>query len=74
MISGTDLGISIGDSGNHVIQGNLRHQRTASRSKRSAVTKTGGIALPSTITIGGTVPGARNVISGNELRFCLTFH
>jgi len=73
VISGNkQLGISLnGDSGNHVIQGNFigtNASGTSSLANGDLVAKSGGgigIITSSNNLIGGTVPGARNVISGN---------
>jgi len=73
VISGSkQLGISINaDSGNNVIQGNFvgtNATGTSSLPNGDLVAKTGGgigIINSSNNIIGGTVPGARNVISGN---------
>ena len=73
VISGNKiLGISLSsDSGNHVIQGNFigtNATGTASIPNGDPVTKTGGaigITSSNNNIIGGAVPGARNVISGN---------
>ena len=73
VISGNkQLGISInGDSGNHVIQGNFigtNATGTSALPNGDLVAKSGGglaITASNNNLIGGTVPGARNVISGN---------
>jgi hypothetical protein len=73
VISGNKiLGINLSsDSGNHVIQGNFigtNATGTSALPNGDAATKTGGgigIITSSNNLIGGTVPGARNVISGN---------
>lgn len=68
LIGGNIRGIEIGDSANtgHLIQGNLMGTTASGTAKLNASSSTFGISLRvvTGLTIGGTAPGAANVISG----------
>ena len=74
MISGNQTGVSIGNTSNIFVQGNfigLNAAGTAALGNGNGVIIGGGSATTNN-TIGGTVAGARNVISGNIVGISIT--